>query len=41
MPHTYEVKINEKLNNVRTLDADQVKASKKRIKSLEKRDENL
>ena len=40
-PHTFEVKVVEKLNNVRTLDAEQVKASKRRIKSLEKRDENL
>lgn len=41
VPHTYEVKITERLNEVRTLDTEQVKASKRRIKSLEKRDENL
>lgn len=40
-PHTFEVKINEKLNKVRTLDQESFIASKKRIRSLEKRDENL
>lgn len=40
-PHLYEVKIDEKLNKVRTLDDSGIAASKKRIKALEKRDENL
>lgn len=40
-PHILDVKINERLHNVRLLNDEQVKAAKKRIKELEKRDEDL
>ena len=39
-PHTFEVKVNEKLNNVRLLNDEQLKAAKGRIKALERRDKN-
>jgi hypothetical protein len=40
-PHALEVRVEEKVHGCRLLDPEQVKSSKKRIKSLEKRDENL
>ena len=40
VPHTYPVEFDETYPQVRTLLPDQVKDAKKRIKALEKRDEN-
>jgi len=40
VPHTYPVDFDETYPRVRTLLAEQIKDAKKRIKALEKRDEN-
>ena len=40
VPHTYSVIFKEKLNGVRLLDEDQIRAAKTRIRALEKRDED-
>lgn len=40
MPHTYPVEFDETIPHDRRLTPDQIKEAKKRIKALEKRDEN-